>query len=124
MALHDTYMRAAGIDGLLRGQGESVTITPKRGQPLAMTALVGAESSREVQDERGKRRVRTRTFTITKNPDSEFGGMEDPQENAVLEYDGTDYAVSHRQDGVSYWELVCDLVGRSERSRRGLRTRE
>lgn len=120
MSLHATFMAAAGIGGLLRAQGEAIEITPKGGQPAPMTALVGNEEAQILNDDRGRKTKRVRTFTITKNPAGEFGGMEDPQENAVVTYDVVDYALKSRKDGVSYWELECDLVGRSERSH-GLR---
>src|SRR5438045_2602462 len=99
MSLHATFMAAAGIGGLLRAQGEAIEITPKNGQPVPMTALVGVEATRTVPDRQGQRQVRARTVTITKDPDGEFGGMEDPQENAVLTFAGIEYAITERQDG-------------------------
>ena len=121
MSLHATFMAAAGIGGLLRAQGEAIEITPKNSQSVSMTALVGVETVRTAKDRQGERQVRSRTVTITKDPEGEFGGMEDPQENAVLTYAGTDYSVGERADGVGYWELTCDFVGRRERSKPGLR---
>src|SRR4051812_40748812 len=102
MSLHATFMAAAGIGGLLRAQGETIEITPKNDQPVSMTALVEVETTRIVKDRQGERTVRSRKFSITKDPAGEFGGMADPQENSVLTYAGVDYAVGERMDAVSY----------------------
>lgn len=117
-------MAAAGIAGLLRAQGEAITITPKNGADANMTAIVETERSRIVADGRGQTTKRTRKILITKDPAGEFGGMADPQENAVVLYGTTEYAVSSRQDAGSYWELECDFVGRKDRTRPGLRQKD
>jgi hypothetical protein len=125
MSLHSTYFGSAGIGQLLRAQGEPIELAPKNGDADTMTALVASEESdAQVSDERGRKNIRKRKFTITKDPTSEFGGAVDPQENAVVTYATIDYAVRSRQDCGDYWELLCEFIGRSERTRGGLRAQE
>jgi hypothetical protein len=122
MSLHATYMAAAGIGGLLRASGEAIEYTEHNGQPVPLTALVTTELARLNKDQQGEKTVKGRTFTITKDPAGEFGGVEDPQENGVVTYGEIEYAVTTVQDGGSYWELECDVVGRIDRSRPRVRS--
>lgn len=124
MPLHQTLFAAAGLEQVLRAQGESIDYTAKHGQPVSLTALVGPEQSKQLSDSRGKKVVRMRAISVTKNEAGPFGGLADPQENAVITYAGSDYALSERHDGGTFWQLVTNFIGRSERSRPGLRARE
>ncbi len=124
MSLHQTLFAAAGLEQILRAQGESIEYTAKHAQPVSLTALVGPEQSKTTTDGRGRKTVRLRCISVTKNEAGPFGGLLDPQENAVLTYDGIDYALSERHDGGTFWQLIVNMIGRNERSRPGLRARE
>jgi hypothetical protein len=115
-------MSGAGISLLFRTQGQAVELVEKGEQPAGMTAVLEPESSVNRKDSSGWAVVRERKVTITKDPAGEFGGAEDPQENATLYVGDVQYAVTARHDAGEAWELVCRRIGRRERSRPGLRT--
>jgi hypothetical protein len=124
MSLHSTYFGSSGLAQLLRTQGESIELLPKNGDPAQMTALVSSEESSIERDDRGRKVLRKPKFTITKDPASAFGGADDPQVNASVIWSEVEYAVKVRQDCGTHWELLCEFIGRSERSRAGLRAHD
>lgn len=116
MSVHSTYFGSAGVHALFRTHGEAVELIERGEEPESMTAIPGPEESVERKDAGGAGRerqmVRGRKFTITKDPDGEFGGAEDPQENATLIHQEVEYAVNSRHDAGDVWELMCRRVVR------------
>lgn len=126
MSLHSTLMSGAGIGGLMRAQGEALTYTPKSGggDPVELTALIGAEQLTNKYTGTGRRQVRQRRFTITSNSSSPFGGVADPQTTATVTYAGVVFAIVDLDgggDGV--WVLVCERISAAERSGPDFRTK-
>ncbi len=123
MALHHTLMRSAGLEQVMRTQGLDVElITPTSQVALEMTGLATVETSRVVDDDRGKRIEKTRTVTIFKDAaHAEFSGHAGPEENWLVRVDGLEYAVTAREDCTDYWQLQVKRLERSERTRPELR---
>ena len=104
--------------------GDEVFYTPAGGTPVSVVAIVGLESSEEVEDTRGRHIVRRRDVTIRTDEDAPGGGVEVPAENATFTINEVEYAVSGIvMQGNGYCRLQLTRKTISERSRPGYRVR-
>lgn len=71
--------------------GSSVSITPPGGATIALTGVLGALETEELQGAGGIRRDLTRTLTIARDPDGSYGGIAEFNESSAILIDGQEW---------------------------------
>ncbi len=95
MSLHSTLHAAAGLGQLFRAQGESIAYIDAAGSSTPLTALVGDKRAvRKDGKATGSVYEHERTFTITRDAASPFGGVANPQKNATITFGTESYAIT------------------------------
>lgn len=98
--------------------GRTVTYTPAGGEAVELTGMVGPVRSQPDEGyELGRRLIELVEITITTDPDSEFGGVADPAENATVTIGSTVWPVESIDEHCGLTVLHCRRELAVERSR-------
>lgn len=95
MSTFDDDFAASAIPDLFTQFSDSgrVSYAPKNSSPIAITAVVGDERLKDETTDNGLVSIGKRRVTICTDPDSDYGGIANPQLNGVVSVDGIEYAV-------------------------------
>lgn len=95
MSLASDLFAEVGYPVLTEHLGDSVVYREADSDDLTITALMGAESTVEADEETGRARHRTRSCVIATDPTAVGGGVAKPAEHATVEFGGDVYRVDH-----------------------------
>ena len=98
MSQFSTDFAPGGLADLMETHGDPVTYTPATGDAVALTGILGPETSEESATLDGRELRITRTCTIGRDPTAAAGGVADPATNASLTIASTTYAVEAIED--------------------------
>lgn len=99
MSAHSALFQSASLPLLFEQHADSgrVTYTPKGGNAVSLSAIVGGDRTAEEAGHDGPRRIRRRPVTITTDSDGEYGGVANPEDNATVTVDSIEYSVESLQ---------------------------
>lgn len=114
MSMFDTLYAESAAPLLLENNGDSVTVypSPRAARGVELTGIMGFEGVQQQDEEQtaGRRRKRVRSVTFSNDPDSPFGGVAEPSEQMIVEYDGVQYVVDREAaDAVKITGSFCTL---------------
>ena len=97
MSRFDTVVGNMGVTLLMGNLGQSITWHPPsaQGDSVALTAIVGPERTEyEIAESGPRKRVRTRDFTVTVDPDdAAHAGVADPAAPGEFEFAGERWVI-------------------------------
>jgi len=95
MSLHSTLIQGGGTPLLMHTQGEAFEYVPHGATTgTTLTGLVGPEKTVRKKTRSGWRLVRQRSFAFKTDSTSGFGGIDEPQTNALLRYGELEYGIA------------------------------
>ena len=95
MSLFDSQFAACALPGMMAHFGaDSLYIPPDGSADLPVTAMWGPEQSEIIETQDGRIEQRTRQVTIGRDPDSPFGGIDDPPQKGAFSKDGEIWAIA------------------------------
>ena len=79
-SLHDDMIAAYAVPDHMEhlGRGTPISYLVPGSDPVTLKAIVGAESSEDVESDGDRTRRRVRTVKITTDPDGAYGGVATP----------------------------------------------
>ena len=112
---------AGGLSESFGSFGQSAIYDPVVGPSVSLQAIIEPEEQ-EVRTVDGIRVVmRTRRATITKDPDSFYGGVEKANEAATMTFNGEEWGVESTPSTASTWILMLVRPEIAEQARPGYR---
>jgi len=84
MTRFDDHFAEVGAPALMSQLGEPVQYLAPGQQPVHLTGIVGEERSEIETTDQGRQRVRTLEVMVLTDPNSDYGGIASPAENAEL----------------------------------------
>jgi len=100
MSRLDTQFAACGLPALMAQLGRAAVYTPRGGDAVELTAMIGAEVTAIEEGERGTERVRRREVKITRDPAGPYGGVADPQLGDTMTIDGQVWEIEDDDPGI------------------------
>ena len=121
MSRFDTAFAASGLPGLFAYFGQAALYCPVKRPAVSVTGILDPEE-RRIETHTGARvSLRTRKFTISANPSSEYGGVVEPNEAATVTISNEDWAIDTIDSMPGGWILFLVRPELIEQARPGYR---
>ena len=125
MSEFDDAFAESAVESLMREFGDPVEFIDESSQSSNMTAIVGEVKTEHIQTDEGIEKRRTRSVSVTTDPDSQFGGIAGVSLNmrSVFKINQELWAIDSIQNqSKSMVEYNTEHVGIVERSSRDYRS--